>query len=176
MCMWMSTKQLCITSAKRIHAYIYTHTCIHVVIFVIIWILVNLNICILWWWWWRRGGGGRMLRQVCWSSSNRTVYITVQNNLRVFRSSILSREHNWSVRSQWSRALRHEPSSIARTLGSWAQIPLKAWMCVCVRLFCVCVVLCVGSVLATGWSPVQEVLPTVYRLANWRSGQGPQGL
>jgi hypothetical protein len=32
-----------------------------------------------------------------------------------------------------------------------------------VRLFCVCIVLCVGSGLATGWSPAQGVLPTVYR-------------
>jgi hypothetical protein len=35
-------------------------------------------------------------------------------------------------------------------------------MGVCVRLFCVCVVLFVVSVLATGWSLVQGVLPTVY--------------
>jgi hypothetical protein len=43
--------------------------------------------------------------------------------------------------------------------------PLKRWDrgfeshsrhgCLCVRLFCVCVVLCAGSGLATGWSPVQ---------------------
>jgi hypothetical protein len=33
--------------------------------------------------------------------------------------------------------------------------------CLCVRLFCVCVVLRVGGRLATGWSPVQGVLPTV---------------
>jgi hypothetical protein len=46
-------------------------------------------------------------------------------------------------------------------------------MDVCVRLFCVCVVLCVGSGLATGWSPVQEVLPTVCTSRNWKSGQGP---
>jgi hypothetical protein len=31
----------------------------------------------------------------------------------------------------------------------------------CVRLFCICVFLCVGSGLAIGWSPVQGVLPTV---------------
>jgi hypothetical protein len=47
---------------------------------------------------------------------------------------------------------------------------------VCVLLFCVWVVLCVGSCLMTGWFPVQGVLPTVYRLRNWKSGQGPQGL
>jgi hypothetical protein len=37
-------------------------------------------------------------------------------------------------------------------------------MDVCVSLFYVYVVLCVGSGLATGWSPVQGVLPTVYRI------------
>jgi hypothetical protein len=46
-------------------------------------------------------------------------------------------------------------------------------MDVCVRLFCVCFVLCVGSCLLTGWSPVQGALPTVYRIKNWKSGQGP---
>jgi hypothetical protein len=39
-------------------------------------------------------------------------------------------------------------------------------MDVCMRLFCVCVVLCVGSGLATGWSPVQGILPTVYKIKN----------
>jgi hypothetical protein len=34
-------------------------------------------------------------------------------------------------------------------------------MDVCVRLSCVCAVLCAGRGLATGWSPVQGVLPTV---------------
>jgi hypothetical protein len=37
-------------------------------------------------------------------------------------------------------------------------------MDVCVCLFYICVVLCVGSGLTTGWSPVQGVLPTVYRI------------
>jgi hypothetical protein len=41
-------------------------------------------------------------------------------------------------------------------------------MDVCVRLLCGCVVLCVGSGLATGWPSVQEVLPTVHRLRNWK--------
>jgi hypothetical protein len=49
-------------------------------------------------------------------------------------------------------------------------------MDVCVRIFCVCVVLCAGRGLVTGWSPVQGVLPTVYGLWNWKSGQGPHGL
>jgi hypothetical protein len=34
----------------------------------------------------------------------------------------------------------------------------------CVRLFCACVVLCVGNGLATGWSPIQGVLRPVYRI------------
>jgi hypothetical protein len=34
-------------------------------------------------------------------------------------------------------------------------------MDVCVRLFCLCAVLCAGSAIVMGWSPVQGVLPTV---------------
>jgi hypothetical protein len=34
--------------------------------------------------------------------------------------------------SQWPRGLRHELSSLARTLGSWVRIQLKAWMSVLV--------------------------------------------
>jgi hypothetical protein len=35
-------------------------------------------------------------------------------------------------RSQWP----HEPSSSARTLESWAQISLEAWMSVCILYLC----------------------------------------
>jgi hypothetical protein len=45
--------------------------------------------------------------------------------------------------------------------------------CLCVLLFCVYVVLCVGRGLATGWSPVQGVLPTVYRIKKLKNGQCP---
>jgi hypothetical protein len=64
-------------------------------------------------------------------------------------------------RPQWPRGLRHEMSSPAWTLGSWLRIPLDAWMFVCV--YSVFVLSCVGSGLATGWSLVQGVLPTVYK-------------
>jgi hypothetical protein len=57
------------------------------------------------------------------------------------------------------------PSSLARTLGSWVRIPLNARMSVCV--YSLFVFSCVGSDLATGWSPVQGVLLTVLRLRNW---------
>jgi hypothetical protein len=64
--------------------------------------------------------------------------------------------------SQWPHSLRHELSSLAPTLGSWVRIPLRTWMFgVCMRLFCVCVVLCLGRGLAAGWSLVQRVLPSV---------------
>jgi hypothetical protein len=43
----------------------------------------------------------------------------------------------------------------------------------CVRLFSVYVVLCLGRGLATGSSPVQGVIPTVYRIKKLKSGQGP---
>jgi hypothetical protein len=43
----------------------------------------------------------------------------------------------------------------------------------CLRIFNVCVVLCVGSSLATGWSPVQGVLPTMYRIKNWKICEDP---
>jgi hypothetical protein len=60
-------------------------------------------------------------------------------------------------------------SSLARTLGSWIRIPLKAWMSVCV--YSVCVVLCVSSGLAMDWSPVQGVLPTVHRIKKLESSK-----
>jgi hypothetical protein len=37
-------------------------------------------------------------------------------------------------------------------------------MDICVRLFCVCVVLYVGSGLATVWSPIQGVIQTIYSI------------
>jgi hypothetical protein len=46
-------------------------------------------------------------------------------------------------------------------------------MDVCMRLFCVCVLLCVGSGIATGWSPVQGVLPTVCRFKKLKKRQRP---
>jgi hypothetical protein len=52
-------------------------------------------------------------------------------------------------------------SSPAWTLGSWVRIPLEAWMFVCV--YSVFVLSCAGSGLATVWSLVQGVLPTVYK-------------
>jgi hypothetical protein len=74
-------------------------------------------------------------------------------------------------RSQWPRRLKDELSSAAWTLESWVRISLEALLSVCV--YFICVVLCVGSDLATGRSPVQGVLPSVYGLRNWKNCQGP---
>jgi hypothetical protein len=46
-------------------------------------------------------------------------------------------------------------------------------MVVCVRLFCVCAVLCVDSGIVTSWSPAQGVLPTVYRITKLKKRLGP---
>jgi hypothetical protein len=51
-------------------------------------------------------------------------------------------------RSQRPRGIRHELFSLVRTLGSWVQNPLKAWMFVCV--YSVFVLSCVDSGPATG--------------------------
>jgi hypothetical protein len=66
-------------------------------------------------------------------------------------------------RLHWSCDLRHELSSLARTLGSWVRIQLKRHGCLC--LF----ILCVVSGLPTGWSPVQGGLLTVYRIKNLKN-------
>jgi hypothetical protein len=68
------------------------------------------------------------------------VKISNKNRLKEVRSR--------TCQSQWPRALKHEPSSPARALGSWIRIPLEAWMSVCV--YSVCAVLCVGKGVATG--------------------------
>jgi hypothetical protein len=69
-------------------------------------------------------------------------------------------------RSQWPRGLRHELSFPARTLWSWVRTPLKPW----VFAFILC--LCCPVYLATGWSPVQRVLRSVYRIKKLKIGQG----
>jgi hypothetical protein len=45
----------------------------------------------------------------------------------------------------------------------------------CMCLFCVCVVLCLGRGLATSWSLLQGVLPSVKWSWNWKAEAGAQG-
>jgi hypothetical protein len=86
--------------------------------------------------------------------------------------NILQRNDDTGYRPHWyDTEIRNKPGP-----GFKAWIVFASWntgilvsnptqsMDVCVRLFCVCVVMCVGSGLVTGWSPVQGVLPNVYRI------------
>jgi hypothetical protein len=75
--------------------------------------------------------------------------------------------------SQWQRGLRHEMSSPLSNSWILGSSPTQD-MDVCVRLFCVCDILGVGRGPATGWSPVQGVLPTMYRLRNWKAAKAQQ--
>jgi hypothetical protein len=76
-------------------------------------------------------------------------------------------------RWQWPSGLRHQLSFLARTLGRGLEPHSRHRCLYCVCLFCVCVVLCVGNGFATGWSPVQEVLPTVYRIKKLKERPRP---
>jgi hypothetical protein len=96
------------------------------------------------------------LRNVGWLSTEYTGFLH-RSKTDTFITTVV----RTSSRSQWPRSLEHW----GRGLESHSRNG-----CLCVRLFCVCVVLCVRSCLATGRSPVQGVLPSVYRLWNWKSG------
>jgi hypothetical protein len=82
----------------------------------------------------------------------------------------------------WMNGIIADPSGRA-VWGINCLRPLQRWDrgfeshfsygCLCVRLFCVYVFLCVGSGLATVWSPVQEVLPTVYRIKKLKKRRKP---
>jgi hypothetical protein len=82
-----------------------------------------------------------------------------------FMGAIL-REWPFTV-TAWSKAWTVFVHSNARIVAS---NPTQG-MDVCVRLFCVCVVLCARSGLAAGWSPVQGVLPTVYNIKKMKRRQ-----
>jgi hypothetical protein len=71
------------------------------------------------------------------------------HGVRVFLMpiTVAARSKAWTVFARWNTA-------IVGSDPTWG-------MDVCVRLFCVCAVLCADSGLATGSSPVQGVLPTV---------------
>jgi hypothetical protein len=86
-------------------------------------------------------GGGMVLNPGCFGQWTEACYEKLQL-LCIFLS------YFWLLtlcRSQWPRGLRHELSSLTRTLGSWVRIPLKVWMSVCVYS-----VFVLGSDLATG--------------------------
>jgi hypothetical protein len=64
-----------------------------------------------------------------------------------------------------------------RSLESWDrgfESHSRHWCLHCMRLFCVYIVLCVGRGLATGWSPIQGVLPTVFRIKKLKQHPRPK--
>jgi hypothetical protein len=59
-------------------------------------------------------------------------------HLRHYKHSYTS----YRCRPRWPRGLRHELSSLARTLGSWVRISLKAWMSVFAFILRLCCPVC----------------------------------
>jgi hypothetical protein len=90
------------------------------------------------------------------------IKLRVIYRLHIVNSGMSAGSKGWTI-------FARSNTGIMRSNPTWG-------MDVSVCLVCVCVVLRVGSALAMGWSTVQGVLPTVYRLRNWKSDQGPQGL
>jgi hypothetical protein len=74
-------------------------------------------------------------------------------------------QYTLTRRSQWPRGLRHVLSSAVRTLGLRGWIPARGMDMYMSAFLCV-VLSCVRRGLASGWSPVQEVLPNVHRFIN----------
>jgi hypothetical protein len=72
----------------------------------------------------------------------------------VWCQSVVSWALNVEDLNSWNLFVNSSSSYISRL--QWVQIPLEAWMFVCI--YSVCVVLCAGT------GPVQRVLPTVYRI------------
>jgi hypothetical protein len=95
----------------------------------------------------------------------------LRHELSSLSRTLAERPKAWTVfarsdasRSQWPRSKTWTVFALwdPGTLGSWVRIPFKSYMfCTCMHLLCVCVVLCLGWGLATGWSLVQRVLPSV---------------
>jgi hypothetical protein len=130
--------------------------------------------------WWRPYRSKHVVHQWC-EKNNFKIKIKKNVNFKIL-VQVCMRECEQEVVMEWSSR-----ETVQLSLITAAARP-KAWTVfarsdagivgsnptraidVCVRLFCV------GSGLATGWSPVQGVLPTVYRLRKWKSGQPPQWL
>jgi hypothetical protein len=100
-----------------------------------------------------------------WQTLSRLLYI---------RTVIPCRWNVWNIVAYCSVCVIIEPITVASRSKAWTIFarsnagivgsnPTQG-MDVCVSLFCVYVVLCAGRGLAMGWSPVQRVLPTVYRI------------
>jgi hypothetical protein len=81
---------------------------------------------------------------------------------------------NYVDQSQWPRGLTSWIVLARSNTGDPGFESHLRHRCLCAFILRLCC--SVGIHLATGSSPVQGVLPTVYTLRNWKSGQGQQGL
>jgi hypothetical protein len=98
--------------------------------------------------------------------------ITTANPTQCKQALDLGLWHVTMGRSQWPRGIRHELSSPVQTLGSWVQIPLEAWMPVCV--YSVFVLSSVQISTLRRADPSSEESHRLWkRWGNWKSGQGP---
>jgi hypothetical protein len=99
-------------------------------------------------------------------------------------SANIIQDHSRSqYKGEFSHAKSNESRSKAGTVfarseagivGSNTTQSMDVW-CVCMCLFCVCVVLCLGRGLATSWSLVQGVLPSVKMIMKSKKRPGPKG-
>jgi hypothetical protein len=89
----------------------------------------------------------------CFSQMHSWFYILNLTNLTNWPITVAARSEAWTIFARSNTGI----------VGS---NPTQG-MDVCLYLFCVCA----GSGLATGWFPVQGVLPTVYRIKNLKKGQ-----
>jgi hypothetical protein len=131
--------------------------------------------------------------------SNRFQFVTPKEDMtpKMWRVSFgqtwltTFREEYHRKPASWTEAFRHFPAQVRtpcptqcpRDLRHKPSSPLERWRrgfefhsrhgCLC-TFFCVRVV-CVGSGLATGWSPVKGVIPGVYKLRNWKRGPSSKG-
>jgi hypothetical protein len=115
-------------------------------------------------WWW----SGELNTQLTLTRRQGYQYLQCRIVRKFLGSYIINLPITVAVRSKVWTVFTH---SNTRIVGS---NPTQG-MDVC-AFICICVVLRVGSGLATGRSPAQGVLPTVYWLSNWKNSQGPQEL
>jgi hypothetical protein len=91
-------------------------------------------------------------------------YVSFQTNKETKKKQILWFKNGRLTVAEQSKACTVFVRSEAWIVGSNPTQDMDVW---CMRLFCVCVVLCLGRGLATSWSPVQGVLPSVKWWWNW---------
>jgi hypothetical protein len=109
----------------------------------------------------------RWPRGTCWwltanhtLSSYSGIGIIITEYNRVGRITVTARSKIWTVFARSNTGV--VCSNPTRGTDVW------------VHLFCVCVVLCVGRGLATGWSPMQGALRTVWRIKTEKAAKVQQ--